>query len=274
MLITDRIVYIELQKTGCSHTIKILSALNNKNCKIIGKHNTYDSIPKEDLGNFESKLKIGNIRNPWDWYVSLWAFGSQKRGGLHHKVTNQYKVKLPTKKRIKLFIRKKLGLLYPKLDDRIWIELYSDPKNLENFNSWLKLILSVGKHDIGEKYKTSKMASFAGLLTYRYAKLFTYNGKEEVKRIESPTALKAHDKRSNFLDIVIRNESLHDSILEHTGKMNQNHKQVKDVIAKFKERTNTSIRKLDYRKYYNDESINLVGKYEKFIIDKYGYSFY
>ena len=88
MLITDELVYLELQKTGCSHTIKILSALNNKNCKIIGKHNTYDSIPKEDQGNFESKLKIGNIRNPWDWYVSLWAFGCQKKGGLYNLVTN------------------------------------------------------------------------------------------------------------------------------------------------------------------------------------------
>ena len=172
-----------------------------------------------------------------------------------------------------MFIKEKIGLLYPKLDSKVWSKLYSDPFKIYNFSSWLKLILSVGKHDIGEKYNTSKMASFAGLLTYRYAKLFTYNGKEEVKRIESPTELKTHDKRSNFLDIVIRNESLHDSILENTGKMNQNQKQVKDVIAKFKERTNTSIRNLDYRKYYNDESINLVGKYEKFIIDKYGYRF-
>ena len=62
MLITDEIVYFELQKTGCSHTLEILEAFYNKKSKIIGKHNTYDSIPKEDLGNFESKLKIGNIR--------------------------------------------------------------------------------------------------------------------------------------------------------------------------------------------------------------------
>lgn len=56
MLITDEIVYLELQKTGCSCTLEILKDLYNKNSKIIDKHNTYDSIKKDDLGNFESKI--------------------------------------------------------------------------------------------------------------------------------------------------------------------------------------------------------------------------
>jgi len=196
MLITDEIVYLELQKTGCSHTLEILKELYNKNSKIIGKHNTYDYIKKDDLGNFESKLKIGNIRNPWDWYVSLWAFGCQRKGRLYNLVTNQNKGKLFSKKRAKSLLREKIGFNYPKLDSKVWSKLYLDPFKIENFSSWLKLILTFGKHDIGEGYKNSEMSSFAGLLTYRYIKLYTYGGKKYAKKICSLSELIEINKKT------------------------------------------------------------------------------
>src|SRR5665811_2112952 len=30
---------------------------------------------------------LGTVRDPWSWYVSLWAYGCMGRGGLHQRVT-------------------------------------------------------------------------------------------------------------------------------------------------------------------------------------------
>ena len=113
-----------------------------------------------------------------------------------------------------MFIKEKIGLLYPKLDSKVWSKLYSDPFKIKIFSSWLKLILSVGKHDIGEKYNTSKMASFAGFLTYRYIKLYTYGGKKYAKKIGSLFELIKINKSRNFIDIIIKTENLHRNILD------------------------------------------------------------
>jgi hypothetical protein len=87
MTITDDFIYLELQKTGSTHVTKLLQQLHKNNFVKIGKHNTIKTMPKHVLVGFESKIKVGNIRNPWDWYVSLWSFGCQKRGGLHKMLT-------------------------------------------------------------------------------------------------------------------------------------------------------------------------------------------
>ncbi len=45
MLIGDKLVYIELQKTGSTQIIKILSSLPSFKNKIYDKHNPYNTIP-------------------------------------------------------------------------------------------------------------------------------------------------------------------------------------------------------------------------------------
>ena len=138
MLITDKIIYIELHKTGSSHTREIFLEMYGGGCKIAGKHASYDSVPEDILGNFEEKLKIGNIRNPWDWYVSLWAFGCQQKGGIYNYLTSDYKIKRLSKKGVKSFIKRTLKKEYPRLDHNIWNKLYSDSNDYKNFNTWLK----------------------------------------------------------------------------------------------------------------------------------------
>jgi hypothetical protein len=58
MLITDNSISIELNKTGCLHTKQKLAEIFSSNCKIIEKHNTYDSISPEFLEDFENKLRL------------------------------------------------------------------------------------------------------------------------------------------------------------------------------------------------------------------------
>ena len=78
MFVSEKLLYIELPKTACSQIRDLLKHLvGGQN---IGKHNR----PSEELVSSE-RVIIGSIRNPWDWYVSLWAFGCDQKGSLLHK---------------------------------------------------------------------------------------------------------------------------------------------------------------------------------------------
>lgn len=239
------------------------------NYKIVGKHNTYYNVPINIIGNFEEKLKVGNIRNPWDWYVSLWAFGCQNKGGLYSRlVKNKSYI---TKRGIKHLLKRSLGLEYSQINPEIWRELYSDPNNHENFNSWLSLILSSDKHSIGVGYKRNKMSKFSGLLTYRYLKLYTY--RKQFTNIDSEYKLEKYDIEENFMDFIIKNENINEALIELADKLDYNIDALSKILGENQEKTNKSNRNRDYRPYYDDKSISLVAKYDNYIINKYNYRF-
>ena len=273
MLVGEHLIYFELHKTGCTHTREILKKLGPAGGKVIGKHNTYDTLSHAELGDFANKIKVGNIRNPWDWYVSLWAFGCEGKGGLYERVVNG----IPGSSGIigvfkslaKSLIRRENARLAPEL----WGELYSDVRNTANFRLWLRTILEVGDHSIGEGYKESPMAHFAGLLTYRYIKLYTYEGRKAVRKLQSMNELLEYNRDNNFIDIIIRNEDIHGDLVAAASKLGYAAEKVEQVVNSFQERTNKSTRERDYTHYYDQEARQLVGDYEKFIIDKHGYQF-
>ena len=88
MFISDKLVYIQLQKTGCTHIAKLLADLFKG--KQIRKHGcaTPDQIKEHDYF-------VSSIRNPWDWYLSLWTFGAQGRGSLRRNLTTKQALSLP-----------------------------------------------------------------------------------------------------------------------------------------------------------------------------------
>lgn len=270
MLISDKIIYLELHKTGCSHTKRILTSMYEDKIMDIGKHNAIHEVSKKDIGNFENKIKIGNVRNPWDWYVSLWSFGCGKKGALYMDTVKYYN-NPKSYSGIRNRLREILHLQHPRIDSKIWKELYSDVENYSNFRKWLQLILSEEKIELRQGYKITLMSNFAGLLTYRYMHLYNQIG--NWKHLNSQEELIAYDKKNNFIDIFLKNESLHDDILKMSQELNFDPSKMKGILDNFSKRTNASSRDSDYRKYYDEASIELVYKYEKLIIDKHNYTF-
>jgi len=272
MVITDTFIYLELQKTGCSHTKQILANVFGSKCQIVEKHFTYDKVSPEILGDFENKLKVGNIRNPWDWYVSLWAFGCQRKGGLYSRLTNQQERKnVFTKIGLEKIIEKNLKIDFSKTSPELWTQLYSDVNNHQNFNTWLSLLLSGKKQDTGKEFKANKISKFSGFLTYRYLKLYTY--RNTFDNIRSLKDLKIYDSNENFMNVIIRNETLHEDLYENAKTLNFTPEKLTAVLEGYKEKTNRSKRNEDYRIYYTDESVNLVEEYENLIVEKYNYQF-
>ena len=66
MFVSEKIVFLELHKTGGSHIGHLLSSLLEG--EQVGKHNTLKDL-------YRNRTILGSIRNPWDWYVSLWPMG-------------------------------------------------------------------------------------------------------------------------------------------------------------------------------------------------------
>jgi len=265
MFISENVIYFELQKTGCSHTLNILNTLIPDG-KIIGKHNVYSSVSKSDLGDFRNKIKIGNIRNPWDWYVSLWSFGCLHEGGLYGRVTRK-----PNLFKFNQFRHIINGSCF-KYNIDLWKKLYSDSSNIDNFKKWLTLILLEQDYSIFEGYTESKISKKIGLLSYRYIKLYTKKGKNDLVKINSYSDLIHYDNQHNFINLFIKNESIHHDFINNSELFGISSKNMRIVLEGFNIRTNSSIRG-DYRNYYDDELVDLVYKKEKFILDKFNYSF-
>lgn len=265
MFVTDKFVYLQLQKTGSTHITRLLSKI------FIGKQYTKHMRP--NLSSIKNKYIIGSIRNPWDWYVSLWSFGCQKKGGLYNRITSRiltglYMPRYPLKT-IKAF--------FNELNKPIkkWEYLYSDWRDTDAFKEWLQYILDPKRsYDLKEKYGFSPISKFGGFLTFRYIYLYS----RKVKKIFSKNNLSnmkklyEFDNENNILDYSIRNENLEDDLIDALQKIgfDMNSEDIEKIDTTKK--TNISKRKRKLNFYYDKKSNDLIKDREKFIIDKYNYS--
>jgi hypothetical protein len=268
MFVNDKIVFLELQKTGCSHIVKLLDEFLPG--KQIGKHHL---LREEDI----DKKIIGSIRNPWDWYVSLWAYGCNKQGGLYKRAVNAPKLNAF----IKPFGTEQYNFqnipfyLYDFFTKptKEWESLYEDYNKRENFKKWIRLVLSPERNrDFGGGFAFHPVSKFAGLLTYRYCRLFTASFFDPaiMRNISSLEDLEIMDLKHNRLVGVIKNESLEKDFIQLMNKIEYplGDKQEQRILGMSK--TNTSKHKhINY--YYDDETLELVALKEKFIIEKYNY---
>lgn len=270
MLIGDKIIYLELQKTACTHTEKLLESLPGTHWVKKGKHNQLEKLKKhqpELVSNFADKIKVGNVRNPWDWYVSLWSFGCQKEGGFYRRLTGKEGGQGLIKCLKKTF--RQLSIPQKK-----WEQLYNDRNNFDNFRKWLGMInSSKRKNDFGEGFGKLPLSDFAGLFTFRYLKLYTYNFDKKAGEIKNYQALEDFDRKNNFIDFIIKQEGLNEGIERLIKKYDLLTGDFDEFFEKNNKKTNTSKRDSYYRKYYDEETKNLVKSRDKLIIDKYGYQF-
>lgn len=288
MLISDKLIYLELPKTACSHIRDLLQLLIGG--EIIGKHNR----PPSYLLQKNDKFIVGSIRNPWDWYVSLWAFGCDGKGSLYSRLTSK-KIKkqglisfneLNTINTFSLSILTRIILENYCKNINLYKEIYSDSKNPKKFRQWLKLILELNSNKkflLGDGYPFSSISTFAGLYTYYYIRIFAKKFSNiYTKKIKNTEELRKFDQDNNILHNVIRIEALESDLVEILNKTGHNVDWSDlETISTFKpnwhsnknSKTNSSSRNKNYQYYYDLESIELVSRREKFIIQKYGYTF-
>lgn len=242
MFISDKFVFLELHKTGCTHIRKTLNYLLDG--ELIGSHNQ----ASRDLFT-EERIFLGSIRDPWEWYISLWAYGCDNKGGVFH------------------------NLLHSKNRQR-WRETYINTSNAEAFRTWLHMMHDPENFaDIGEGYSECSVSRISGLMTYRYLYLFCTKVGEQQNLNQQPTFenIKNYDNENCFIDRFIRTENLEANLfrcIEEFG-VNIPNNMKSEVLSIPK--SNTSSRKFGPEYYYDIRSENLVAERERLIIDKFGY---
>ena len=264
MLVSKKLVFLELQKTGSTHIKQLLKktvgGVND------GKHNQATPELRESGKSF-----IGSIRDPWGWYLSLFSYGCQKKGGVFLRTTNPPRWKA----------LRRGGTLegtngFDEYSAKFMREeIYADPDNAESFRKWLKLVLTEGPHRalIEDGYAESPISAIGGLMTFRYFLLFVDGGVQVPESVNTLKKLQAHEKKHLFVKQIIRNERLAEDLIKAVEACGETLTPEQQTQIREAPRTNTSARKYGKEHYYDDETITLVSERERFIVDKFGYSF-
>jgi hypothetical protein len=268
MFVSDKIVFMELQKTGCTHIRNLLKEIVGG--KFVERH------IQADPGLFTNgRYFLGSVRDPWDWHVSLWAYGCDNKGDFHSNVTTT-----GVRLRSRGWKLHPYSTLIDVLECRPnwhatqWKRTFRDVNDPGAFREWLRMLHDETYwRDVGEGYWQCRLNRFAGLLTYRYMKIFTCKKGElgALRAVSTPEELVEHERKNGFIDYFIRNESLESDLLD---ALKFTKTEVPgDTAARMmsRPRTNTSSKKHGPRYYYDAETEKLVGDRDRLIIDKFGY---
>ena len=259
-----------MQKTGCTHIASLLTNLFDG--EQIGKHNAASSVQINSNSYF-----ISSIRNPWDWYLSLWTYGVQGKGGLMERLTNKnYRTVVTRALRNPIKDSTILQDLRDEItkDVSLWRDVYGESDNVESFRNWLKQI-----HDprnsrwLGEGFGRSTISEFCGFMSFRYLYLCCSNPPDSnfSRLISNYTDLVQFDKKFSYIDFFIRQECLEEDFCKAIGKIRTLNNEEKTQIFSGK-KTNSSKRPLSVIDYYDRESIDLIYNRDRLIIEKFEYS--
>lgn len=268
MFIAERLAYIDLQKTGSTHIQKLLGRL------IEGREVGCHYQPSGEL--IESSLMVvGSIRNPWSWYVSLWAFGCSGQGGVYDSLT------MP-KGRIRGRGWRRYGLSALRFlandarrDREVWLERYSDSDDPERFRRWLTALLAdplpVTDFRLAD---WSLLRDVGGLMTYRYLTLYCgYRGWNRTGAFGSRDELRRYLAANCYLDAVIRTEQLESDLVDVVRAAGYSVSESDVERLQRGEKSNTSKRRDEVGYYYDEKTKGLVERREHVLIEKYGYQF-
>ena len=274
MFVSDHLVFVELHKTGGSHIGKWLQELLGG--QQIGKHNR---IP----AHLRKRFVVGSIRNPWDWYVSLWAYGCAGEGSVRRQVSRRLNLAYVWRQ-----LGREMGRTSPSFLEAFvqvahdamkpvgtWEAVYRDPFDAGAFRAWLQLIHDPERSfDVGEGYGFSPVSRWAGLLTYRYLKLFT-SLDDTLYSDDAPASVeeaKAIWERQRIVDFVVRNEHLEVDLLAalERAELQLANDDRERLLSGREERTNAS-KRLPVHHYYDNASSDLIARREALILANHGY---
>lgn len=281
---TDDIILLQMQKTGSTHAGRVLA-------KYLGSGTDNEEIGKHRPASQEQiesgKLIVSSIRNPWDWYVSLWTFGTEGKGGLRHRLCNPSLQQQPTaiqQSQSSEQSKSQPAQIIPRhstfqttpieaIDAHQWGKLYQDKSCLASFRQWLQHVHNpVNASQLGEGYAASGLAEICGFMTYRYLRLCCGASERTnaVKSIQCAEDLPAFDRGNCYVNHFIRQENLNQDLCDIIAKLRRLSDSEQEQI-RHSNRTNSSDRLFPVAAYYDESSSQLIYQREQLLISKFGY---
>jgi hypothetical protein len=278
MIVGKKFAYIHLQKTaGTFISGELLRCLPDSQ-SIGKKHSGIQDLNKKQI----QLLIIGSIRHPVDFYVSLWKYGCEGKGGLYHRLVKSNSNISSVFKQVKSnswsFLKNKhiLKKSYP------WKEFYSDSQKIDNFQKWYTAIHSFNSHlDLGTvPTKNSEL----GFYTNRYLKQYYTPSKSIIiqrksnntesksfgSEIKIPNTFRCEVSSKRMVDYFIRQEYLNEDFNQVIELLRKSGERISDEFKIKTDKVNqTQQSSLRYIDFYSPELLNQVLIKDKIIIDKH-----
>lgn len=267
MIFGEGFVFLELAKTGSTYARYIFAQMPGSG--LVGKkHNTYSQLNKNYQKRFKKSIKIASIRNPFEYYVSLYGFACSNRGGLYTRVMKRpdYLSFYHSGQLITLtveFLRWRSN----------WRKVLQDGNSVENFKRFLFLLLNQNPTAPGFYYGLSQGYRHIGYYTHDFLRTCTYDFISAARSFQSYADVEAHHREHYFVDVVLRNERLRDDLLQHAPDMGITRETMQAAIDSKPARSGTASKHKPWREYYDEESRALVAEKEKMIINIFDYRF-
>lgn len=272
MIVNDRLVYLELQKTGCTQIANAITAIVGG--ERTGKH-------ERILEGVGDRFILGSVRSPWSWYVSIWAYGCNQRGQLYHHLTRCR----PAWQRA--FHAVQRGAIRPRdiapraamqyvrghrKNPAWWNDTYRDPLDIDGFRRWLRAILDKDRAaELPFLYASSPASDHVGFFTFRYLWLFLADPTmlNDYSLVGDFPRLLAADYETNVCNDLVRLESLVED-LSRALRMAGFVVPEKSVIDQLNPSKYAS-RHHPVAHYYDEEAISLVQDRDRVIIERFAY---
>lgn len=255
MLVCNKAVYLDIQKSGSTFTQKVLEAV----CGSTGykKHHPVTSMKKD-------QIYFANARNPWDYHVSVWEFDTTTGGPLFKQMVRQGIDRQKIKKSFNYFVK----CLYDELN-------YYDQLN---FNPKLE-------HKYWSNFEGFGIQSFRTALFFGVdqAKIKRTNQeakdyfKTEIFEQKNVFFLEQHFLIEELIDFIEAKKEYFNLRPDYKSKLDSFLKQHKNASWRRK-KINKQTHKVtrsehDYRNYYDISTRDLIARKEDCIINTFGYEF-
>jgi hypothetical protein len=242
MIEYDGFIYLDVYRTGSTLVLKRIAEATGR--KPLRFHRHASVSRGRPLAVLSRKPAFVAVRNPWDWYVSLWAFGA---GG--NSAIRRYLAAILTEAEI--------ASLYdwrrPAPSFRHWMRIIHDPSKLDRF--------------MAEHMPQSGLSPLMGLYSYRFLRVATYYPRLLLRKPFVGSAA-GHLQRFKSYGEVLRTETLDDDLDSLFLKLSLPVKPRPTRTMNASERTLAS-----YRDYYDDETRDLVARRDRLFSEIFGYSF-
>src|SRR5881394_2338445 len=90
MFVSEKLAYLQMEKTASTHIAKVMAQIVGGEQLVQHIHLTRDPFDARLPVDVSNRLVVASIRNPWSWYLSLWAYGCRGGGGRYgtlHRLT-------------------------------------------------------------------------------------------------------------------------------------------------------------------------------------------
>jgi hypothetical protein len=271
MLTSDKLILVELHKTGSSRLKKLLGDFVGGETS--GKHAGY-----ADELVATGKPIVGYVCNPLTWYLAQWQLGCAGKGDIHKRLTDQERWDQLQARRANRPVKE--GSRPGALDipdgwnaDYARKTWYADADSPEAFHEWLKAVLAnrAIRRLVDPGYAGSPVSKLAGLMTYHLFTSFVRGGENIDKSIDSLEALEALGAANAITSHFIRAESVGTDLLQVLTTLGiRLTDEQRAAVEALKDRGAAAAKAI--QRFYDVPSLRMVAKRDELVSKLFGYT--